>query len=126
MNGRFVKALCIAFTCLALFMQGCISSKVRKIGREIDRDLLEEINPGVTTYQDLTDLFGEPTKYKQKDEGVEVVIYTYREEKVPTYLGGLVEDETRKKAVTTSLEVTLKNGKVSSLRFKSSGDAQDK
>lgn len=46
-------------------------------GRDIDPKIVEQITPGVTTKQQVTDRFGKPDQVSTKPEGEEF-LYTYR------------------------------------------------
>jgi outer membrane protein assembly factor BamE (lipoprotein component of BamABCDE complex) len=111
-----MKRLLIAALVIALC--GCATVDTSTEGSRLYRDEVLKIKPGVTTRQAALELFGEPTEILAED-GVERFIYTFKEKKTRSYLGGLVEDETRKKEATTTLELVLREGIIYSYSFTS-------
>ena len=57
---------------------GCqVTQRHELAGRDIDREHVGEIQPGVTTKQEVVDRFGKPDQINKKPEGEEL-LYTYR------------------------------------------------
>ncbi len=103
---------------LIVVISGCARIEVRTEGNSIDRSLVTELKPGVTTKEEVLKIFGEPSE-AEYNEGRERLVYTYREVKMPVYLG-LIENATKSKETVTTLEIILENNRVSSYRFSSS------
>jgi outer membrane protein assembly factor BamE (lipoprotein component of BamABCDE complex) len=62
----------------AALLMGCqITQRHQLAGRDIERQHVAEISPGVTTKQDISERFGQPDKVNNKPEGEEY-LYTYR------------------------------------------------
>lgn len=62
----------------AVLLLGCQYTQRHELaGRDIDREHVAEIQPGVTTKQDVVDRFGKPDQVNKKLEGEEL-LYTYR------------------------------------------------
>ncbi len=93
----------------------------RTEGRAIEDARVKTIEPGVSTRSEVTGAFGEPTETRRED-GMEVLVYTYKEKTVPTYLGGIIEGEAMGSEKTTTLEVRLKDGVVSSYKLRTEED----
>lgn len=110
-----------AIILLAALTAGCSSVIVKTEGQRIDREMVLGIKPGTTTRQAVLNAFGTPAEISHEG-GEEKIIYTFKEKKVPAYIGGLVEDEVRGKTTTTNLEFILKNDIVYSYRFKTVED----
>lgn len=105
---------------LAVFMllAGC-TTVVRTQGTKIDREQVLGLKTGVTTRAEVLSTFGTPTDIVVENNE-EKLIYVFKEQRVPAYLGGMVESEVQSKESVTTLELVLKNGIVHSYRFKSS------
>lgn len=101
-----------------IFAVGCSGVKTKSEGTKIEKESVLQIKPGVTTRQMIIDSFGEPTSTTTVDGG-EKLTYEFKEKKVPSYLGGLVENETRATEETKTLEVTISDDVVRTFRFKS-------
>lgn len=100
------------------FLAGC-TTVVHTQGTKIDKDRILGIKAGETTRAEVLSAFGTPTDIVVENNE-EKLIYVYKEERVPAYIGGLIESEVQGRESVTSLEVVLKNDIVSSYRFKSS------
>lgn len=62
----------------AVLLLGCQFTQRHELaGRDIDREHVGEIQPGVTTRQEVVDRFGQPDQVNKKAEGEEL-LYTYR------------------------------------------------
>src|SRR3972149_2100533 len=55
---------------------------------------------------------------EEKEDGTEVLTYTYKEKKTPTYLKGLIINERGSTTTTATLEIVMKDGTVLSYNFK--------
>ncbi|MFQ5586764.1 MAG: hypothetical protein ACE5GF_08090 [Thermodesulfobacteriota bacterium] len=123
MHKRWIKTLLsILLIILLPPLYGCGSVTIHQSGTRIDRDLVDTIETGVTTRQMVIETFDEPTDVRTLEGGKELFTYIYEEEKAPTYLGGIIENRTRKTTVITTLEITFTNGVVSSYKFKRNRD----
>jgi outer membrane protein assembly factor BamE (lipoprotein component of BamABCDE complex) len=61
-----------------LLLAGCSFTQRHELaGRDIDRNIVAEITPGVTTKQEVSDRFGKPDQVNKKADGDEY-LYTYR------------------------------------------------
>lgn len=105
---------------LAFFvlLAGC-TTVVHTQGKKIDRDRVLEIKTGETTRADVLSTFGTPTDIVVENNE-EKLIYVFKEQRVPGYLGGLVESEVQGRESVTTLELVLRNDIVYSYRFRSS------
>ena len=62
----------------AALLLGCqVTQRHELAGRDIDREHVGDIKPGVTTKQEVADRFGKPDQVNKKPEGEEF-LYTYR------------------------------------------------
>ncbi|MFQ5736052.1 MAG: outer membrane protein assembly factor BamE [Thermodesulfobacteriota bacterium] len=113
-----MKRLFIALPLLAL-IAGCGTFVTHTEGTKIEKESVRSIEPGKTTRQQVIDTFGAPAKVTRAD-GTEKMTYVFKEKQVPSYLGGLIENETRAREESRTLEITVSEGVVRSYRFKSS------
>jgi len=101
-----------------IFIIGCASVTTNTEGTKIEKENVLKIEPGVTTRQMIIDEFGEPTS-STTENGVEKMSYVFKEKRVPSYLGGLIQNETAATKETKTLEVTIDDDVVRTFRFKS-------
>lgn len=101
---------------LAVTLLGCTMIQTRTEGRRLDSAQVLQLRPGVTTRQAAIDLFGAPTAITYED-GTELLLYTYKEEKVPSYFGGLLIVESRGTEERSTLMLKIKDGIVHSYKF---------
>jgi len=101
-----------------VFIVGCSGLATRTEGTKIKKESVLQIEPGKTTRQMIIDEFGKPSSVVTEN-GTEKMTYIFKEKKTPSYLGGLVENETRSKQETKTLEVTISDDLVRTFRFKS-------
>ena len=101
-----------------VFIVGCSGFATKTEGTKIEKESVLQIEPGKTTRQMILDAFGEPTSTAYED-GTERLTYVFKEKKVPSYLYGLIENETRATKATKTLEVTISEDVVRTFRFKS-------
>ncbi len=101
-----------------VFIVGCAGIATKTEGTKIEKESVLQIEPGKTTRQMIINEFGEPSSVTTEN-GMEKMTYLFKEKKVPSYLGGLVENETRSKEETRTLEVTISEDLVRTFRFKS-------
>ncbi|MBI3398074.1 MAG: hypothetical protein HY026_02400 [Deltaproteobacteria bacterium] len=94
------------------------STSSQSEGNKINRDHVEEIKPGITAKSSIIDTFGNPATTESKPDGAEVLTYTYREKKTPTYLGEFIVNERGSHTTTITLEIIIKDGLVLSYSFK--------
>ncbi len=116
--GKDARMRRLFFAFLLLLVSGCANIAVKTEGNRIDKSMVTELRPGVTTREKVLELFGEPQE-AEYSEGRERLVYIYREKKVPVYLG-LIENETKGKEIITTLEIILDDNRVYSYRFSSS------
>ena len=107
-----------AILSILTILAACTTMKATSEGYKITKEQVEEIKPGVTTKDNIIDAFGNPTNVEQKEDGTEVLTYTYKEKKTPTYLKGLIINERGSTATTATLEIVMKDGTVLSYNFK--------
>ncbi len=103
-------------------LAGCATVDTESSGQHIKSESVIQIKPGVTTRSSAIDLFGNPTEITHSG-GVETLLYVYKENKTPTYFGGLLQVDSQKKSEHNSLELIIKNGLVDSYRFKTNKTA---
>lgn len=108
----------ILASAVLLTLLGCATVETETEGTRLYRKQVEQIKPGITTEQAVRDLFGEPTEIRSMD-GQKKYIYTFKKKSTPSYLGGVVEDQTRKQEATSTLEMVIKDGIVYSYNFTS-------
>ena len=96
-------------------------SITRTEGTRIDKSKVLEIKPGSTTRQAVIEAFGSPTEVSYENSE-ERMVYTFKEKKVPAYLGGVVENEVRGSESKTTLELVFRDNVVWSYGFKSAGN----
>lgn len=113
-----MKRLIIALIPAMLLAAGC-TAVTKTEGTKIDRAKVLELKPGSTTRQAVIAAFGTPTEISYENNE-EKMVYSFKEKKVPAYLGGLVENEALRKEAATVLELVFRNDVVWSYRFKSS------
>ncbi len=102
----------------AVFLSGCAPMhEVTREGRQIDEELMGSIKTGITTKQEILSTFGEPNEVVTVAAS-EVLVYRYTETSVPIYAFGLVEARRSAEVTEKILEVTIREGKVVSYRFK--------
>ncbi len=102
----------------ALLLSGCAPMhEVTREGRQIDEALMGSIKTGITTKQEIINVFGEPSEVVTVLAS-EVLVYRYTETSVPIYVFGLVENRRNSQVTEKVLEVTIREGKVGSYRFK--------
>ncbi len=101
---------------LAATLLGCTTVETRTEGRKLDSAHILQIRPGITTRQAAIDLLGAPTAITNED-GTELLLYTFKEEKVPSYFGGLLVDESRGTTESSSLLLKIRGGIVYSYKF---------
>jgi outer membrane protein assembly factor BamE (lipoprotein component of BamABCDE complex) len=101
---------------LAVALVGCTTIETRTDGRRLDSAQVLQIRPGVTTRQAAIDLFGAPTAITNED-GTELFLYTFKEEKVPSYFGGLLIYESRGTKERSTLMLKIRDGIVYSYKF---------
>lgn len=107
----------IILAVIVLSLLGCAAADKRSYGPRFDRDQVLAIKPGVTTRDGILTMFGKPGEVSSA-AGQETLIYVFQEKSVPSYLGGLVVDETRSKTSTSTLTIILKDDVVYSFDFK--------
>ena len=107
----------IILAAIVLSLLGCASAQVRSNGPRLDREQVLTIKAGVTTKDGILTMFGKPAEVSSA-AGQETLTYVFQEKSVPSYLGGLVVDETRSKTSTSTLTVILKDDVVYSFDFK--------
>src|SRR5690349_20525301 len=77
MKRMMPRALLSGLVAVALLL-GCSYTQRHELsGRDIERQFVSDITPGVTTKQDISDRFGKPDKVTSKTDGDEF-LYTYR------------------------------------------------
>ncbi len=103
---------------LAVTLLGCTTVEIGTEGRRLDSEHLLQIIPGVTTRQAAIDIFGPPTKVTDED-GTELLLYTFKEKKVPSYFGGLVVNESRSSEEKATLVLKIRDGIVYSYKLNS-------
>jgi outer membrane protein assembly factor BamE (lipoprotein component of BamABCDE complex) len=75
---RMISRLMLSSIAAAALLMGCqVTQRHQLAGRDIERQYVTEISPGVTTKQDISDRFGKPDKISNKTDGEEY-LYTYR------------------------------------------------
>lgn len=94
------------------------STRTQSEGNKISKEQAEEIKPGVTAKSAIIEMFGSPVKTESKDDGTEVLTYTYTEKRTPTYLREFIVNERGSRTTTVTLEITIKDGLVVSYNFK--------
>lgn len=100
----------------ALLAGGCATVTRTAVGVPIEAERVEAIRPGETTEAEIIGAFGEPAGISRDGDG-DKLVFRYEQREVPSYFGGLVVNEKRASVRTTTLEVTIRNGKVSSYRL---------
>lgn len=101
-----------------LALSGCASYKTYTEGPPIHEATVKGILPGVTKRDEVISTFGQPSSIITEAEGVEKLYYVYTVKRVPSYLGGTIEDISDAMVRETSLEVIVKNGTVLNYDFK--------
>lgn len=108
----------IAGAYLALALSGCASYKTYTEGPPIYEATVKEILPGVTKRDEVISTLGQPSSLTTEAEGIEKLRYVYTAKRVPSYLGGTIEDTSGAIVRETILEVIVKNGTVLNYDFK--------
>ena len=108
----------IASAFLAFALSGCASYKTHTEGPPIYEATAKEILPGVTKRDEVISTFGQPSSLTTEAEGIEKLRYVYTVKRVPSYLGGTIEDTSDAIVRETILEVIVKNGTVLNYDFK--------
>ncbi|MBI5327867.1 MAG: hypothetical protein HZB80_06200 [Deltaproteobacteria bacterium] len=108
----------VLHACASISSISISSTKIRSEGNKITKEQVEEIKPGITTKNAITDTFGPPQKTDSKTDGTEILIYTYVEKKIPAYFGEFIVNERQSRVTTITLEITIKHGLVLSYNFK--------
>lgn len=103
---------------IAIALTACASTKIQSEGNKITKEQAEAIKPGVTSKNTVIETFGNPKKIETKDDGTEILLYTYTEKRTPAYFGEFVVNERQSRVSTTTLEITIKDGVVQSYDFK--------
>ncbi len=109
-----IKGIFLAVLVLGLI--GCTMVETRTEGRRLDSAEIMQLKPGITTRQAAIDLFGAPTEIANKD-GEEHLVYTFKEKKVPSYLGGLLVNESDITEEASTLMLVIIDGIVNSYKF---------
>jgi outer membrane protein assembly factor BamE (lipoprotein component of BamABCDE complex) len=102
----------------AVYLAGCATFETSTTGTMIENDKVDSIEPGITTRADILNVFGTPTE-TNSEGGVEKMLYTYNETKVPVYLAR-IKNKAGAQKTSTTLEIILKGDIVSSYKFSSS------
>src|SRR5882724_8974291 len=74
---RTIHKLGMSLVAAALLLGCQVTQRHELAGRDIDREHVGDIQPGVTTKQEVVDRFGKPDQINKKVEGEEL-LYTYR------------------------------------------------
>lgn len=75
---RMISSVMLSSIAAAALLLGCeVTQRHQLAGRDIERQYVADISPGVTTKQDISDRFGKPDKVNNKADGEEY-LYTYR------------------------------------------------
>lgn len=107
---------------MSLSLTGCKSAMdLRPEGKKINRSDVVSMKPGATTRESVLSLFGNPDS-SIKDGDQETLVYVYKEKRVPTYAGGLIENRMLARTVKTTLEIVLKDDKLFSYRYTNTED----
>ena len=77
MNRTISRVMLTSIAAAALLLGCQVTQRHQLAGRDIDRQYVADISPGVTTKQDISDRFGKPDKVSNKPDGEEY-LYTYR------------------------------------------------
>ena len=103
---------------VAVLFTGCTPiHEISRKGEQIDKNLMSSIKTGITTKEEIIKTFGEPDEVINVATS-EVLVYRYTETAVPIYAFGLVEARRNARITKKTLEVTIREGKVASYRFK--------
>ena len=107
----------LAALLLMLTLSACTTVETRTEGLRFDADAVKRLKVGVTTRDEVTELFGTPGDTVPLTGG-ERLVYTFTEKRTPTYLGGIIRNEYAGKKVKRRLEVVIRDGVVSSYSFR--------
>ncbi|MBE7415945.1 MAG: hypothetical protein HS130_12295 [Deltaproteobacteria bacterium] len=102
----------------AALLDGCMNV-TKTEGTKIDKAKVLEIKAGSTTRQAVITSFGTPTEVSYENNE-EKMTYRFKEKKVPAYMGGMVENESKSRESVTVLELVFRDNVVWSYRYKSS------
>ncbi|MEE9614864.1 MAG: hypothetical protein V3W31_07965 [Thermodesulfobacteriota bacterium] len=116
-----MKTIAAIAILLSLSVAGCTTVTNRSGDRPIEKATVDKIVPGVTTRKAVIDTFGPPGEVVSAGD-TEKLIYKYKETRTPTYFGGVIENKSMSRTSTSTLEITLKKGIVSSYRFSSAAE----
>ncbi|MFQ5900550.1 MAG: hypothetical protein ACE5IH_03225 [Thermodesulfobacteriota bacterium] len=106
------------FLLLLLGAYSCAAIGLDSTGKSIEEKKVKKIIPGITTKDEIIDIFGKPVKVVDKNAGLEELRYEYKEKRIPLYLGGLFIYEKGAKEKVINLRVLIKDGVVESYHFK--------
>ena len=108
----------------AMLLLGCQFTQRHELaGRDIDREHVGEIQPGVTTKQEIVDRFGQPDQVSKKTDGEEL-LYTYRgvvekTTELVVYAKKITNDERK------TLRVVFKNDVVKDFSYTNSNNPDE-
>jgi outer membrane protein assembly factor BamE (lipoprotein component of BamABCDE complex) len=105
---------------LLFLLAGCAAVKVESTGRDIEQEPSKIIKSGITTREEVINMYGEPSTVTTKD-GLEELVYESRKVETPTFLGGLVINDAGKDVNAKRLEITIKDGVVQSYKYEAKG-----
>lgn len=115
-----MKRIGLSLGILLLLITGCATT-VEKSGKDMEGEPAKVIKAGVTTREEIIRAFGEPSSSSTK-EGSEELIYESKKVETPTYMGGLVINESGKAVTLKRLEVVIQNGVVQSYKYEVNGE----
>ncbi len=95
---------------------GCTGVMKTTEGTRFTHEEVQKLKTGTSTQEDVVALLGQPDDKKDED-GMVKYIYTYRINRRPTYLGGVIKSGSTK-TTTRKLEVLIKDGTVYSYKFR--------
>ncbi|MBI5644340.1 MAG: hypothetical protein HY954_12805 [Deltaproteobacteria bacterium] len=108
----------IIFTIALLFAAAGCATVMRTEGNKIEKNSVLNLKPGTTTRQMVLESFGAPSNINNENNE-EKLVYVFKEKKIPVYLGGIIENETKKSESVTTLELIIRDNILYSYRFKS-------
>ncbi len=114
-----MKKICLAVI-IFFAISGCATFRTietKSDGNKIDKSMIDNIKPGVTTKKAVIEVFGQPSKTIKKDDGSEELIYSYTEKKTPSYFSGFIVKERNAVVTTTILEIIIKGDIVLGYKF---------
>lgn len=100
----------------AVLLAGCMTL-TKTEGTKIDKAKVLEIQAGSTSRQAVITAFGSPTEVSYENNE-ERMIYRFKEKKIPAYMGGIVENESKSRESVTVLELVFRDNVVWSYRYK--------